>query len=89
MLPRYTAEEAKWRSKAKCADFDTDEFFPEKGVNIHHLKEFCSTCPVVAQCLDFAINNIIDYGVWGGTSPQERQNIRTGKRPHPYAAVRR
>ncbi|TMK81786.1 MAG: WhiB family transcriptional regulator, partial [Actinobacteria bacterium] len=36
----------------------------------------CATCPVRAQCLDYAIRNRETYGIWGGTTPDQRRRIR-------------
>ena len=33
---------------------------------------FCSDCPVKQLCLNYALENNEDYGVWGGKTPQER-----------------
>ena len=88
MLPFNPAEE-KWKTQGKCVGFDTEEFFPPKGVNIGHLKEFCSGCPVAVECLDYALKHTIEYGVWGGMSVTERQQIKRGHKEYPYAAVRR
>lgn len=85
----YNPDDQKWMAKAKCYGFDVNEFFPKTGVNIHHIKEFCSGCPVAGNCLDYALRYHIDHGVWGGTSPTEREDIRERRREHPYAAVRR
>lgn len=29
-------------------------------------RTFCEGCPVSGECLDFAVENRIEYGVWGG-----------------------
>lgn len=39
-------------------------------------KAVCSTCPVRADCLLHAIVTKDDYGVWGGTVPDQRKRIR-------------
>lgn len=85
----YNPDDEKWRAKAKCRNFDVEEFFPGTGVNINHLREFCGGCPVARECVDYAVKYFLDHGVWGGTSPQERQEIRMGRMVNPHAAVRR
>ncbi|MEZ5311676.1 MAG: WhiB family transcriptional regulator [Microthrixaceae bacterium] len=37
--------------------------------------QVCATCPVKTQCLEYALANRIDHGVWGGTSERERRRI--------------
>lgn len=36
------------------------------------LKELCNTCPVQQECLDLAIENEEEAGVWGGLTYTER-----------------
>ena len=36
-------------------------------------------CPVRMECLNYAINNFQDYGVWGGTTEKERVRIRRSR----------
>ena len=37
-------------------------------------------CPVQAACLDYAIDNHVDHGVWGGKSERERRRIARARR---------
>lgn len=37
-------------------------------------------CPLLSECLEFAVINNEKYGVWGGTDPEERRNIRRKRR---------
>jgi Transcription factor WhiB len=41
----------------------------------------CAACPVRAGCLELALRNwtVGRFGVWGGTVPAERANIRAGR----------
>ena len=70
-----------WRDSAACRDTDPDLFFPV-GVTgpaveqIAAAKAVCSTCAVQARCLEFAIATNQEYGVWGGTSEEERRVLR-------------
>ena len=43
----------------------------------------CEVCPVRVDCLEYALANRLDYGVWGGTSERERQRILRERRKHP------
>jgi WhiB family transcriptional regulator, redox-sensing transcriptional regulator len=70
-----------WRDGAACADVDPDLFFPVgvTGPAIGHIaaaKSVCADCPVSTQCLEFAITTNQEYGVWGGTSEEERRALR-------------
>jgi WhiB family redox-sensing transcriptional regulator len=35
-------------------------------------KALCKTCPVVSECLTFALESNERFGVWGGLSASER-----------------
>jgi WhiB family transcriptional regulator, redox-sensing transcriptional regulator len=70
-----------WRAHAACADVDSELFFPV-GVTgpavpqIAAAKAVCARCLVRAACLEFAITTNQEYGVWGGTSEEERRSLR-------------
>jgi WhiB family transcriptional regulator, redox-sensing transcriptional regulator len=36
----------------------------------------CARCEVRSECLSFALATSQPYGVWGGTSPEERAALR-------------
>lgn len=61
-----------WKMKARCLDADPEIFFPPEGVNIRMARAVCLTCPVQEECLEYAIKNRIEYGVWGGLSTSQR-----------------
>lgn len=64
-----------------CAQIDPELFFyPEtnSGVDIHNFKyakQICSTCPYREPCAEYGLHNRV-YGVWGGLSENERDQIR-------------
>lgn len=37
--------------------------------------ELCASCPVQAQCLEYALANREDDGVWGGLCPTRRRKL--------------
>ncbi|HEX9520350.1 MAG TPA: WhiB family transcriptional regulator [Streptosporangiaceae bacterium] len=45
----------------------------------------CTRCPVRVKCLEFALATQQAYGIWGGTSEEERRRIlaRGSATPHP------
>lgn len=68
--------DASWKQWAACQGADPELFFPDGGdIKLSHAKakEFCSDCIVYKDCLKFAMDNGITYGVWGGLTPIERQ----------------
>lgn len=77
-----------WAERARCVDADPDTFFGGKGHPVGPAKAICSRCPVKAECLDWAIQQGEQYGVWGGTSPRERLLLlrRSGRGEREAAA---
>lgn len=70
-----------WRFKAACLSQDPELFFPIGDVGpaldqIEKAKAVCRTCPVVAECLEWALDTGQDFGVWGGLSEAERLQVR-------------
>jgi hypothetical protein len=43
---------------------------------VRDLKEFCSNCNILAECMEYAIKHE-RYGFWGSTTPYERRMIRS------------
>jgi hypothetical protein len=35
----------------------------------------CAGCPVKAECLQYALDNALDHGIFGGTTSQERKKM--------------
>lgn len=71
-----------WTERAICGPQQADEWFPEVSARdaAKRTKEFCRNCPVKAQCLDFALRNNEQFGIWGGTSVTERRLLRRAQR---------
>jgi len=67
-----------WLAQAVCRDQDPELFFPigTSGpalIQAEQAKAVCRRCPVVGECLQWALEVGIGYGVVGGKSPSERQ----------------
>ena len=65
-----------WQMDAACLEIDPDLFFSENWHDVEKAKEFCTTCPVMAQCLQRAMEDDEQHGVWGGTSRPDRIRLR-------------
>lgn len=70
-----------WRDVAACRDTDPDLFFPVGTTGpaieqIESAKAVCDACDAKSPCLEFALITNQDSGVWGGTSEEERRQIR-------------
>jgi WhiB family redox-sensing transcriptional regulator len=69
----------QWTKRAKCKGNTEIEFFPEVGQNGLEAQRFCADCPVREKCLEYALAERIDHGVWGGLTVQKRY-ILAGRR---------
>lgn len=71
-LPRF--------DNAQCADVeDKDLFFPDnrkiEAERLPQLKAICSSCIHEKECLEYALEKQIIYGIWGGSSPADRDAV--------------
>ena len=88
-----TRSATNWRSAGACLSADPDLFFPitAKGPaqrQIARAKAICAECRVRLECLEFARTYDLTYGIWGGTTPEDRQRERRRKRRAAAAARR-
>jgi WhiB family redox-sensing transcriptional regulator len=65
-----------WTEDAVCARTDPEAFFPEKGGSNRTGKALCDTCPAKAPCLQWALDHNEQYGIFGGTSREDRQKMK-------------
>lgn len=76
-----------WRDHAACRGLDPTIWFPGDAISKHYPRQLysqqvetaqtiCATCPVTADCLDWADRTGQDHGIWGGLTPAERKNRR-------------
>lgn len=58
------------------ASIDPDLFFPESAEEYvatrEAIRKICGGCPARETCLNFALDNQIPHGVWGGLNHVER-----------------
>jgi WhiB family redox-sensing transcriptional regulator len=60
-----------WTLLAKCRGME-DALFPEAS-DQKKARLLCSGCPVQSECLAEALDNRIEWGVWGGMTERERR----------------
>ena len=75
-LPRF--------DEAKCAEIeDKDLFFPDnrtqEAERLHQLKAICASCIHETECLEYALEKQISYGIWGGSTPADRDTVAIAK----------
>lgn len=79
-----------WMQRGACRGTkDPDKFFRKRGskdtdsrqgqarkANTTDAKEICARCKVSSQCLLWALEHDEEYGIWGGSTPDERQIMK-------------
>ena len=68
-----------WASAAACREGDPDALFVQ-GAEQNVAKKVCKGCPVRMECLADALDNQVEFGVWGGMTERERRALL---RKHP------
>lgn len=63
-----------WTTKALCQEGDPDALFVQ-GAEQNNAKKICRGCPVRLECLADALDNRIEFGVWGGMTERERRAL--------------
>ena len=77
-----------WMARGLCANQPPETFFPSDGVGVEVAKRICAKCPVKDPCLEHALSNRIDHGVWGGCSERQRRRILKARRKEAEKAAR-
>jgi WhiB family redox-sensing transcriptional regulator len=72
--------DGEWMGEGSCRDMDPAVFFPSDGIGVQAAQRVCDDCPVRVPCLEYALANRVDHGVWGGTSERERRRILRRRR---------
>jgi WhiB family redox-sensing transcriptional regulator len=67
-----TTGAADWNSLGNCRAGDPDRLFVT-GSKQREARRICRGCPVLAQCLAMALDERIEFGVWGGMTERERR----------------
>lgn len=70
----------QWMAEALCAEIGSEFFFPEKGGSTANARAVCAMCPVTAECLQFAVDEDLRIGIYGGLSGGQRRKLREAKR---------
>jgi WhiB family redox-sensing transcriptional regulator len=72
------AEAIKFHGAPVCQEIDGELWFPEiGGGHVAEAKKLCQECPVKNECLQFALANDEQYGIWGGLSVRERMRLKS------------
>ena len=76
----------EWQAGAACSSSTAELFFPSDNYRagrqkerVRRAKRICRDCPVVSECLEYALSNNLnetDDGIWGGMTPSERRELK-------------
>jgi WhiB family redox-sensing transcriptional regulator len=69
-----------WMRDGNCRAYPASVFFPSDGAGVEVARRICEDCPVKDRCLEYALEEHIDHGVWGGCSERERRRIAKRRR---------
>ncbi|KZF01277.1 MAG: WhiB family transcriptional regulator [Rhodococcus sp. (in: high G+C Gram-positive bacteria)] len=75
---RLDVEEAEariaWVAQARCKGADPDQLFV-RGAAQRKAATICRHCPVLMQCGADALDNRVEFGVWGGMTERQRRAL--------------
>lgn len=81
-LPAPRQGDWDWQVNAACRGTDTSNFYhpenergPSRVKREMRAKAICAGCPVIENCLRWALDTREPYGVWGGLSPEDRESL--------------
>jgi WhiB family transcriptional regulator, redox-sensing transcriptional regulator len=77
---------ADWAVHGACRSGDPDTLFVQ-GAEQNRAKAVCMGCPVRTECLAEALDNQIEWGVWGGMTERERRALLRRRPTASWRAV--
>ncbi len=77
------AADRSWQMKGLCRGNHSYLFFPSSTTERKEerlrreikAKAICSVCPVMGNCLEFALETKEPYGIWGSLTETERRQV--------------
>lgn len=74
-LPKEVSPPDLWQDEGACFGIDPEIFFPTTEEEAGLALAYCGVCRVRDTCLAWAIRTGERYGVWGGTTEQQRRRL--------------
>ena len=71
--PALPVLDGDWSDRARCRGLDPDQFFVRGAAQARRAIAVCGRCDVKEQCLRYALENAVDFGVWGGLTERQRR----------------
>ena len=66
-----------WIQQAACKG-KTGPFFSRYVEDLARARDLCAGCPVNAECLEYAMNDLSLLGIWAGLTVGQRNDRRHG-----------
>jgi WhiB family redox-sensing transcriptional regulator len=90
MLSQATTR-TDWRARSACLQVNPELFFPIGSTGpavrqVDQAKLVCQRCEVRRACLEWALEEKQDHGVWGGLTEDERRSLRRRTARHRATA---
>lgn len=63
-----------WVLNARCRSFDPDRLFVQGAAQVKAVA-ICRECPVMQECAADALDNRVEYGIWGGMTERQRRAL--------------
>lgn len=79
-LPIFAGTPATFLDRAACRGLPPEMFFHSSRIVNRAAKAVCAGCPVRDECLEWALANNEEHGVFGGQGPKERKRILRERR---------
>lgn len=67
-------DRGEWVTQAKCRHGDPDALFV-RGAEQRRAAAICRHCPVIMECRADALDNRVEFGVWGGLTERQRRAL--------------
>lgn len=81
ILAAHLGNRPDWMRDGLCREptYPASWWHPARGTPTRYAVAVCARCIVRAECLDYALTNDLDHGIWGGTTPQERRQLNRAR----------
>ena len=82
----YPAGPGRWVRHAACGTVGGD-WFPDGAIDLSWERAVCAACPVQQDCLAYALEAGVEYGIWGGYTATERAELLQQHQREPRSAA--
>jgi WhiB family redox-sensing transcriptional regulator len=69
--------------RAHCRGEDPSAFFPSDSLGVEAARRICKGCGVRRECLQYALEEHLVHGIFGGSSERQRERLRRASANRP------